>query len=36
VKIIEKVRISTYYESAETDLYIAENAGVAQARLLIA
>jgi hypothetical protein len=26
-KIIEKVRISTYYESAETDLHIAENAG---------
>jgi hypothetical protein len=25
-KIIEKVRISTYYESAETDLHIAENA----------
>jgi hypothetical protein len=24
VKIIEKVRISTYYESAETDLHIAE------------
>ena len=24
-KIIEKVRISTYYESAETDLHIAEN-----------
>jgi len=23
-KIIEKVRISTYYESAETDLHIAE------------
>jgi hypothetical protein len=26
VKIIEKVRISTYYVSAETDLHIAENA----------
>jgi len=25
-KIIEKVRISTYYESAETDLHIAEYA----------
>jgi hypothetical protein len=25
-KIIEKVRISTYYESAETDVHIAENA----------
>jgi hypothetical protein len=25
VKIIEKVRISTYYESAETDLHVAEN-----------
>jgi len=25
-KIIEKVRISTYYESAETDLHIGENA----------
>jgi len=25
-KIIEKVRISTYFESAETDLHIAENA----------
>jgi hypothetical protein len=25
-KIIEKVRISTYYESPETDLHIAENA----------
>jgi hypothetical protein len=25
-KIIEKVHISTYYESAETDLHIAENA----------
>jgi len=25
-KIIEKVCISTYFESAETDLYIAENA----------
>jgi hypothetical protein len=25
VKIIEKVRISTYYESAETDLHIPEN-----------
>jgi len=25
-KIIEKVRISTYYESAETDIHIAENA----------
>jgi hypothetical protein len=25
-KIIEKVRISTYYESADTDLHIAENA----------
>jgi hypothetical protein len=25
-KIIEKVRISIYYESAETDLHIAENA----------
>jgi len=25
-KIIEKVCISTYYESAETDLHIAENA----------
>jgi hypothetical protein len=25
VKIIEKVRISTHYESAETDLHIAEN-----------
>jgi hypothetical protein len=25
-KIIKKVRISTYYESAETDLHIAENA----------
>jgi hypothetical protein len=25
-KIIEKVRISTYYESAETDLHIPENA----------
>jgi hypothetical protein len=25
-KIIEKVRISTYYESAETELHIAENA----------
>jgi len=26
VKIIEKVRISRYFESAETDLHIAENA----------
>jgi len=25
-KIIEKVRISTYFESAETDIHIAENA----------
>ena len=25
-KTIEKVRISTYFESAETDLHIAENA----------
>jgi len=25
-KIIEKVRISTYYETAETELHIAENA----------
>jgi hypothetical protein len=26
-KMIEKVRISTYFECAETDLQIAENAG---------
>jgi hypothetical protein len=25
-KIIEKVRISTYFESAEADLHIADNA----------
>jgi len=26
IKIIEKVRISRYFESAETDLHMAENA----------
>jgi hypothetical protein len=26
-KIIEKVRISKYFESAETNIHIAENAG---------